>query len=53
MPGQSVKVLSGPFAGFEAVFSEVDDSKRSYILLDLIGKTHRLRVVNTSLQVIA
>ena len=51
VPGQSVRVLSGPFSGLEAVFSEVDDHKRSFILLDLMGKTHRLRVTNSSIGV--
>ena len=51
--GQSVKLLSGPFVGFEAIFSEADDRKRSFILLDLMGKTHRLRVLNSSIGVAA
>lgn len=53
IPGHSVKVLSGPFSGLEAVFSEVDDHKRSFILLDLMGKTHRFRVLNSSIGVAA
>jgi len=51
--GQAVTVLEGPFAGLHAIFSEPDDRKRSYILLDLVGKTHRIRVPNSSIQVAA
>jgi transcriptional antiterminator RfaH len=51
--GQIVQVLNGPFAGLQAIFSETDDLKRSFILLDLMGKSHRVRVLNTSIQVSA
>jgi transcriptional antiterminator RfaH len=51
--GQAVTVLQGPFAGLQAIFSEPDDRKRSYILLDLLGKTNRIRVPNSSIQVAA
>jgi transcriptional antiterminator RfaH len=51
--GQAVTVLEGPFAGLQAIFSEPDDRKRSYILLDLMGKSHRIRVPNSSIQVAA
>jgi len=49
--GQNVKIISGPFAGLDAIFSEADDQKRSYILLEMIGKTHKVRVSNSSLRV--
>ena len=48
--GQEVKILTGPFAGLNAVFSEADDRKRSFILLNLMGKSHRIRVLNTHIQ---
>ncbi len=51
--GQSVKVLAGPFAGFDAVFAEANDRKRSVILLNLLGKTHRVSVPNRILEVAA
>lgn len=51
--GQAVKVLSGPFAGFEGLFVEPDDKKRSFILLNLLGKTHRISVFNRALEVAA
>lgn len=48
--GQSVKILDGPFANLEAVFAEANDTKRSYIILKLLGKTHKIVVSNQSLQ---
>ena len=51
--GQSIKIVLGQFMGLEAIFSEVDDSKRSFILLELLGKTHRVRVMNTAIDVAA
>jgi transcriptional antiterminator RfaH len=52
-PGQLVKILDGPFAGLQAVFAEPDDRKRSFILLDLLGKSHRVKVANTVFEVAA
>ena len=50
-PGQPVKILHGPFAGLHAAFAEPDDRKRSFILLDLLGKTHRVKMANNSFDV--
>ena len=52
-PGQLVKILDGPFAGLQAAFAEPDDRKRSFILLDLLGKTHRVKVANNAFEVAA
>ena len=52
-PGQLVKVIDGPFTGLHAAFAEPDDRKRSFILLDLLGKTHRVKVANNSIEVAA
>jgi transcriptional antiterminator RfaH len=52
-PGQLIKILEGPFAGLQAAFGEPDDRKRSYILLDLLGKSHRVRVPNISFEAAA
>jgi transcriptional antiterminator RfaH len=52
-PGQLVKILDGPFAGLQAVFAEPDDQKRSYILLELLGKMHRVKVANNAFEVAA
>ena len=51
--GENIKVLNGPFRGFSAVFDEPDDRKRSYILLNLLGKEHRVLVQNRDLEVTA
>ena len=52
-PGENIKLLNGPFRGFSAVFEEPDDRKRSYILLNLLGKEHRVLVQNRDLEVTA
>lgn len=52
-PGQLLKILDGPFAGLSASFAEQDDQKRSFILLDLLGKTHRVKVANNAFEVAA
>lgn len=44
--GQKVKLLSGPFAGFEAIFSEPDDKKRSWIFVEFLGKLHHVKIDN-------
>lgn len=51
--GENVRVLNGAFGGFQAVFDEPDDRVRSYILLNLLGKTHRVSVSNRDLEVTA
>jgi transcription antitermination factor NusG len=50
-PGQLVKILDGPFTGLQAAFAEPDDRKRSFILLDLLGKTHLVKIANDSFEV--
>lgn len=52
IPGQKVKLLSGAFAGFEAVFQEVDDQRRCWIFLEFLGKPHRKNVAMNSLEVV-
>ena len=51
--GQAVRLVAGPFAGFQGLFEEPDDLKRSVILLNLLGKSHRLSVPNRMLEVAA
>jgi len=53
LPGQKVRILEGPLAGLDAAFSEPDGQKRSFILLDLLGKPHRLVVPNQALALAA
>ena len=52
-PGQLVKILDGPFTGLQAAFAEPDDRKRSFILMGLLGKTHRVKVANNAFEVAA
>lgn len=52
-PGKAVRVLVGPFAGFQGIFAEPDDRKRSVILLSLLGKSHRVSVSNRMLEIAA
>lgn len=42
--GQRVRILAGPFAGFEAIFDEADDRKRTIILIEFLGKINRVAV---------
>ncbi len=42
--GETIKLVEGPFAGMEAVFAEQDGEKRVIVLLELLGKTNKIRV---------
>ena len=42
--GDRIKLVDGPFAGMEAVFAEPDGEKRVIVLLELLGKTNKVRV---------
>ena len=42
--GDRIKLVDGPFAGMEAVFAEQDGEKRVIVLLELLGKTNKVRV---------
>jgi transcriptional antiterminator RfaH len=42
--GDMVNVMQGPFTGLEAVFIEYDDKKRVHILIEFLGKFHRLKM---------
>ena len=39
-----IKLVGGPFAGMQAVFAEQDGEKRVIVLLELLGKTNKVRV---------
>ncbi len=43
-PGQVVRVIESAFAGLDAIFAESDDRRRCFILLSLLGKTHRVAI---------
>lgn len=50
-PGGKVRILTGPFAGLQAIFEKEDGEKRSMILVDFLGKTNRLKVENQQIAV--
>jgi len=42
-PGDSVKIIDGPFAGYEGIFdTRISGSERVRILLNLVEKQHRV-----------
>ena len=47
--GDPVKLLEGSLAGMEGIFVEEDGAKRVIILLELLGKSNRVRVSRDSL----
>ena len=51
-PGQKVHVVAGACAGVAAVFLEANDERRAMILIDLLGKSHRVRVCPSALDVV-
>jgi transcriptional antiterminator RfaH len=42
--GESVKIVDGPLAGIEGIFTQQDGEKRVIVLLELLGKTNQIRV---------
>jgi transcriptional antiterminator RfaH len=47
--GDRIRLISGPFAEYEAIFSEQRAENRAIILLNLIGKQNRIEVPTESL----
>ena len=43
-PGDTVKILQGPFAGLTAVFETARGDERAALLLDLLGRQNRILV---------
>jgi transcriptional antiterminator RfaH len=43
-PGDTVKFLEGQFSGLEAVFSRKSGEERVIVLLEILGKTNRLKI---------
>ncbi|MFA6445051.1 MAG: hypothetical protein WCV99_22175, partial [Sterolibacterium sp.] len=43
-PGEVVKLVDGPLAGMEGVFTEQDGDKRVILLLELLGKANKVTV---------
>lgn len=42
--GDPVTIVSGPFAGTQAIFAEPSGEGRVILLLDLLGRTNRIRL---------
>jgi len=42
--GEAVKLVDGPLAGMEGVFTEQDGDKRVIVLLELLGKANKVTV---------
>lgn len=42
--GETIRLVQGPLAGLEGVFSEEDGERRVIVLLELLGKTNRMKV---------
>ena len=42
--GEAIKLVDGPLAGMEGVFTEQDGDKRVIVLLELLGKTNKISV---------
>jgi transcriptional antiterminator RfaH len=50
--GDRVRLVSGPFTDYEAIFSEQRAENRTIILLNLIGKQNRIEVPSDSIAVL-
>ena len=48
--GDSVKLLSGPFANFIATVETIDAEQRIWVLMELMGQRTRLQVMREQLQ---
>jgi transcriptional antiterminator RfaH len=42
--GEAIKLVDGPLAGMEGMFTEQDGDKRVIVLLELLGKANRISV---------
>lgn len=43
-PGEGVEFRTGPFTGLKGIFDMEAGEERVYVLLDLLGKTNRMKV---------
>ncbi len=43
--GDSIKITQGPLAGLEGVFQALDGEQRAFVLVELLGKPHALKVL--------
>ncbi len=47
-PGETIRVVDGPFAGVEGIFQALDGTQRVMILIELMSKPVRMAVAPTS-----
>ncbi len=43
-PGEPVKLVEGPLAGMKGIFDQEDGEVRATVLLELLGKTNKVKV---------
>ena len=43
--GEAIKLVDGPLAGMEGVFTQQDGDKRVIVLLELLGKANKVSVI--------
>jgi transcriptional antiterminator RfaH len=49
-PGETIRVVDGPFAGVEGIFQSLDGTQRVMILIELMSKPVRMAVAPTSIR---
>ena len=49
-PGESIRVVDGPFAGIEGIFQSIDGTQRVMILIELMSKPVRMAVSPNSIR---
>ena len=50
-PGDSVEVLTGPFANFAAPVEKIDPQQRIWILMDFMGQSSRMHIAPDQVQI--
>lgn len=48
-PGETLKLEQGQFTGIEAIYQEADGEKRSFMLINLLGKPVKVSIENTDI----
>ncbi len=49
-PGESIRVVNGPFTGVEGIFQSIDGTQRVMILIELMSKPVRMAVSPNSIR---
>lgn len=52
-PGQAVRVLDGPFSGFNALVKAVGSEERIKIILDIFGRATETEILEASVELVA